>query len=492
MASTADLRVHWADGSADASAAEPVEVTGRGGLWVRCPDHGELWVAGERVHAVGGIYEDRRALSRWAGEVLIRWVGGSYSLSVRLMVRSTKLDPQAVDAMLDDLHDAAGALVGGSSPRRWLQEVERASEGLERAARTIVRSQSQTHQVNLTTQGVRRGVRSRRPQGNAERGVLGTLHRLEDDLDVLRGLLRDDRQHRRPLLEGSTGGPSGLSAALSERAQRLLERARATRRILGLPVDLPPLPRIPPMDGKAAAPGYRDVVRLGRVLDTLGPPEPAPRFQVSQDVDRVYENWVMVKLWQAFARWAGMTPSKGFQWSAGGEVSLRHGLLAEVHRGALSVQWWHQPSYAFEGEEPLVKLVPGRPYVPDAAMVVLRHGWPARVHLFDAKHRLDPGRPHDDHRPLEALGDLWFRYADGIGHRDSGLPAVASVWMLYPGRRTDPVWRVPAMASPGWPVDRVRGGSLGAHPETGVATEAWADFVDGLLVDDGVREESGV
>ena len=89
------------------------------------------------------------------------------------------------------------------------------------------------------------------------------------------------------------------------------------------------------------------------------------------------------------------------------------------------------------------------------------------LHVLDAKHRRDPSRPHDDGLPLDALAELWFHYGDGLGDRDTGLPLVDSVWMLYPGSRPRVVPRVPAMATPDWPVDRLRGGTVSLVPDAG-------------------------
>ncbi len=208
------------------------------------------------------------------------------------------------------------------------------------------------------------------------------------------------------------------------------------------------------------------LARLSALAEALASPPPADTrlWEPIGHLDQLYESWAQLCLVRAFQTATGtarQTPPTTQQTAC----RFASGHAIEAEQGELSCRLLLEPTYDARPDGRIGKLIGGRPWRPDAALEVRRGGWLVGLHLFDAKHRRDATRPHDDHLPLDVQSELTQRYGDTIGDVHTGVPLVSSVWMLYPGSTNRLKPRVPSMLSGDWPVDRLRHGAVSLAPD---------------------------
>jgi len=308
------------------------------------------------------------------------------------------------------------------------------------------------------------------------RGVVQLLDHLSGLVDGLVALIREDRQRieaSRAVRENfrTSGGnlfkerdvPRLRSlSAREERVRTLAHELTQARRRTGLPGDLPggPLLRSARVESH---PGYWGLHRIGTLVTDVEAPPPAPMLQPLGNLDDLYETWCAIQMASALADWAGTSLGKVLRLEeAGWFVRLPRGEIVRVEKGGKEYRLHYEPQYHWKGRGDLVKLHPGRPWCPDLVIEVREQDRPVELHVFDAKHRIDPEKPN--RLPMEALKEVWFKYPDSIGFRKSGLPAVSSVWILYPGDRAELRLNSPQMLRSDWPQQRVSGGAISAVP----------------------------
>jgi hypothetical protein len=228
------------------------------------------------------------------------------------------------------------------------------------------------------------------------------------------------------------------------------------------------------------------MLEVQRALESFDPWAPA-RWAPVSDLDLLYERWCVVMMARAMCRWAGVALGEHLRVIVqDADVAVRPGPLLTVQRGEITARLLYEPAYAYGGDAPLVKLQEGRPWRPDLVIELSRSGHPFQLHVFDAKHRRDPARRRDGGLPLDAWSQLWFRYADGMGDRDTGMPVVGSVWMLWPGDHARRVMRTPAMWTDGWPMDRARTGAISLRPGVSRSVSMLEETLATLLGWDGL------
>jgi hypothetical protein len=265
---------------------------------------------------------------------------------------------------------------------------------------------------------------------------------------------------------------------LAHRRQRLdtaEDALRWARQALPLPPELPPGPflRTPAVE---THPGYWAAYRLWELARDALPLGPGSARLPLRNTDELYELWCALALVQALSALAGPGRLRAAPAASGGWFNqLPRGELAAAELGSATLRLLYEPTYGHRGE--IVKLHPGRPWRPDLVVEVRRPDTPPRLHLFDAKHRLDPG----GQPPLEAARELWLKYPESIGDRHTGLPLVRSVWALYPGPPGPPWTFGPAMLTPAWDPARLRGGAIPLRPGEPEALRDLTDLLELLL-----------
>lgn len=268
-------------------------------------------------------------------------------------------------------------------------------------------------------------------------------------------------------------------ASRQARALGLAEQVQRARRRTGLPGSLArgPLCRSARIEEH---PGYWGLYRVADLVEKTQAPLPAPALQPVRNLDELYETWCAIRLASVLAKQAGTSIGKVLRLEESGWfVRLARGEIARVEIRGREFRLHYEPVYEWAGRGPLVKLHPGRPWSPDLVIEERSAGQPVALHVFDAKHRIDPNRP--DLLPMEAMREVWFKYPDSIGFAQSLLPAVASAWILYPGRAPGVHLLSPRMMSPDWPTGRVRGGAVSLVPGVKEAGEGLAGLVGTLL-----------
>jgi len=210
-------------------------------------------------------------------------------------------------------------------------------------------------------------------------------------------------------------------------------------------------------------PGYWGLYRVAQQIEGVQAPPATPVFQPVRNLDELYETWCAIQVATALAAWAGTSVGKVLRLQdAGWFVRLPQGEIARVAKDDREIRLLYEPRYHWRGDGPLVKLHPGRPWAPDLVIEERAAGHPIALHVFDAKHRIDPTR--QDLLPFDALQEVWFKYTDSIGFRESLLPAVSSTWILYPGREYSVHLNSPRMLTAEWPQDRAQGGAVALAP----------------------------
>jgi len=308
------------------------------------------------------------------------------------------------------------------------------------------------------------------------RGAVGVLGHLQAVLDEMGELLDDEKlrietgrsareafrtERGNLFLERDVPRLRAISARRN-RIQALAGEVNRARRRTGLPPHLPSgrLHRSAKVEGH---PGYWGLYRVARQIEGVQAPPPMPVLQPVRNLDELYETWCAIQVAAALATWADTSVGKILRLQeAGWFVRLPQGEIARVSKDDREFRLLYEPRYHWRGEDPLVKLHPGRPWAPDLVIEERAVGQPICLHVFDAKHRIDPTRR--DLLPVEALQEVWFKYTDSIGFRESLLPAVASTWILYPGKVYDVHLNSPRMLTPHWPVDRAQGGAVALPP----------------------------
>jgi hypothetical protein len=476
---------------------------------------------------------DRR-LSRVQGPLPVVVTRADITLRIELEVVALKLGPADILVVLDELDGIAAALGGPGqgevrSADAVLDLLERDVGGVSEAAasvgrRPLVRRQERvraapTTHARLGARDVRWLARhpaaALRAGGGARdvtvvrtvtpdhdlpenRGALGVLDQLERALTDAAGGLEATRRRAeaRAALMGAAPTPTegevprqapGLAAALAvrrQRAARLADEVAAARARLGMPPTLRPSPAFPLTHGVAAHPGYWRLHDVGRRLATLDADGPRGHTPIA-DLDTLYERFVGLRLAAAVADWAGVPLAEALRVRRDGwSIALRTGTdggeddaTLRLSAGAYEVALRLEPQYA-HGDR-VGRLSRGRPWTPDAVLEVRRQGHVSALHVFDAKHRREPGRADDE--PLDALREVWLRYGDDLGDPDTGLPLVSSVWVVYPGPRATVRPRVPTMLAPHWPADRLRGGTVSLPPSDAAGPNVLRALVAAML-----------
>ncbi len=324
-------------------------------------------------------------------------------------------------------------------------------------------------------------------------GVLWLLQHCEGRIDELVRLLDDEREALRSTFEGLDPGMRELREAdegrrhrrlreHSDRARGLLASLADVRRRVGLPMQLRAAP--PRRTARASAhPGYWQVTRATEELTALELQPPPQEWLPLGSVDELYETWVVVALARALCELTGESLDAKLRVERAGRwfASLPRGEVVRLRLDDSRELVLHrEPSFAHRGSETVVKLHRGRPWCPDAVVEVRHSGQPIGLHVFDAKHRVGYGEPGGV--PWSSLHEVWFKYGESIGYAETRLPAVSSLWIVYPGERPGVRLMGPRMLSPTWPVERLRGGAIAASPgaEAGVGIR---EVVAGLFGD---------
>lgn len=492
--------------------AGPIEVELRGaGPWTLTI--ADVLVTTDPVPG-GENWSSERLLERVVGPLTLRATQQGQPLVIELDVRPTKLTRTEIAALLEELHDLAADLAGpGVADLRGadaqlthveglLGHLAEAANGIRRKplhrrlerVRAVAAAEPQLvardvrwlarhpAQALRATGGTRAAAVLRDPHKDLDvlenRGVISVFNALRSTLSTLESRLHHadaDLAARARALRHAPAAPDAPDPEALYRAdQRLRQRRQRAAQLrdeidrlrarTGLPPTLPGLPSMPRTHQVESHPSYWQVHRVGESVAALPTLRPTA-FSPVADLDTLYERFVTLRIADALAAWAEVSLREHLQLRADGwGLCFPQGPLLTVKRGDLTVHLRAEPSYAYDGEGRVCRLRPGRPWRPDAVLEVLRHEHTVALHVLDAKHRRDPARAHDGGKPLAALADIWLRYGDGIGDRDTGLPLVQSVWMVWPGDAplVDP--QAPAMLLPGWPEDRLRGGSVSLRP----------------------------
>ena len=440
-------------------------------------------------------------------------------LALALEVKPSKLAERSLRALLDDLEDLAPGLssdLGGAglvvterraSPEALLQVMEEATgvvaestaqirmhqlHRLRERVSAVPRSSSRTTardvrwlcqhpaaELRATATGRDAAVHreaSRDLDVAENRGAVGVLGHLQALLDDMGEILEVDRRRLeagRAVREAFRTDRGNLFQerdvprlrAISARRRRVRELAGEIARArlrTGLPPYLPS-GRLHRSTRVESHPGYWGLYRVAQQIQDVQAPAAKPVLAPVSNLDELYETWCAIQLASALASWAGTSIGRILRLQeAGWFVRLPRGEIARVQSGECEIRLLYEPQYSWGGDGPLVKLHPGRPWAPDLVIEERAGGHPISLHIFDAKHRVDPTRP--DLLPLDAVREVWFKYTDSIGFRTSQLPAVASTWVLFPGRSASVHLNSPQMLTPEWPVERAQGGAVSLVP----------------------------
>ncbi|MBI4815738.1 MAG: hypothetical protein HY791_05760 [Deltaproteobacteria bacterium] len=210
-------------------------------------------------------------------------------------------------------------------------------------------------------------------------------------------------------------------------------------------------------------PGYWGLFRASEQVGAIELGVPLPAFVPLDSLDALYETWCAIEVAKSAARAFDATLSNVLRldrdrWF----VHLPRGEYGRIDLGEVELRLLFEPEYAYNSTAELRKLHPGRPWCPDVVLEVRRDSRPVALHVFDAKHRLDANRFASV--PKEALVDVLAKYPDSIGFCESGLPAVMSAWVLFPGPVPHIELNSPQMLGESWPPARVRGGAIALRP----------------------------
>jgi hypothetical protein len=492
------------------------ELAGRGDLTVISRGHApgaalELWVGDDLLE----LRADARGEARWSAPGLLGQLAGEVRVGlgeqeVRFQVRPDKLVSEAICAMVSDLESVGEGLaqaVGARSTFAGLRSREGALSVLERAVglaasaapalrrRPLHRPQEvvraipretgprtaadvrwlATHPVQtLRASASGRAVavsRERRMDLDVpeNRGALAAYDRLQSAVVGMRGLVSDELQRLeagREVREAFLTERGNLwlerdlpqVAALGQRQQRLeglRQELGSVRRRAGLPELRPRGSRMLRTARVEAEPAYWTTYRAQELVLEVErgqlPPQPAP----VRTLDALWEQWSVVAVVRALTTLLG-SPSSGRLVDPGWFSTLRQGVVASWSTPERQVQVLYEPVYAYRGEEDVQKLHPGRPWRPDVVVEVCWADGTFDLHVLDAKFRWEAGSA-----PWSALIEVWWKYGESLGDKD-GLPLTRSCWVLWPG---DGVRLVgPRMLHPRWPIERLRGGTLGLQP----------------------------
>lgn len=325
------------------------------------------------------------------------------------------------------------------------------------------------------------------------RGAVGVLGHLRTVLDGLDDVLEQDRYRieagraareafrtdRGNLFQERDVPRLRAITARRERIGALTAEVRRAYRRTGLPRSVP-AGELHRSDRVESHPGYWGLYRVAQLVRGVRAPSASPVLHPVRNLDELYETWCAIQMASALAAWAGTSLGKVLRLeSAGWFVKLPQGEIARVQRGDREFRLLYEPLYPFRGDGLIVKLHHGRPWAPDLVIEERAAGQPVTLHVFDAKHRIDPTRR--DRLPVDALREVWFKYPDSIGFRETMLPAVASAWILYPGPEYLVRLHSPQMLSDDWPPDRVRGGAVSLVPGAGDAVKSLQRLLGVLL-----------
>jgi len=452
-----------------------------------------------------------------AGTARLSVEHGETRLVLSLRVHPTRLADEALFALLDALEELAPGLAGDLGGRAGLHSVETSPAEailrlLERIEGPLVAAAAQVaakpiarHRVQWRPVALDRPSRSpaaltwiaRHPAAVAPvraRGLhAGALREEELDLETPenRGVLAlfrqcdriaasleevlDDEQARllraRPEREAFLTSSGSLFSerdlprlkAIARRQERVramrLNLGRAGRR-LGFPFGLRPAPlaRSARLERHR---GYWALFEAWREVRDVLPLRPRPAFLPLRNTDELYELWSTLAFLQVLGEVLERPLLPELEIQEGWFAELPTDLLVEVTVGETELRVHREPAYRWGGDDPVQKLVAGRPWRPDLVLEVRRGGWPISLHVFDAKHSLSTrGRGG---APWELFEKVWLKYVDTIGLGD-GTPLVDSCWILFPGRVDRAVLKSPSMLWPTWPTERPRGGALPLTP----------------------------
>ena len=318
------------------------------------------------------------------------------------------------------------------------------------------------------------------------RGVIGLLDHLRGLVEALGRAVDDERARlaagrnarerfrtRRGNLFDERDRPR--LAALDVRFRRIsllradLERARVRS---GLPPDLPGAHLLPRTAAVEGHPGYWNLRVVWERLHGVGRIAPSVELAPLDDLDTLYEVWCATQVVAALADRAGRRASEVIQirtdgWFARlapGEIAavLFNGIDGTDDSSAIRATLEYEPEIAHGGSGELARLTRGAPLRPDLVLTIRRAGHPPHVHIFDAKHRIAREHPHQV--PRDTLHEIWARYGEDIVFRADQLPAIRSVWILYPAAVDTPYLVSRRMLDSAWPPDRLRVGAIPLVP----------------------------
>lgn len=468
------------------------------------------------------LHRDDTVLVATAGAVCFSvQVPDQPPLELILDVRPTRLAEQSLATLLDELEHlcvgltadlgghASATLTRAPPAEAALQALERAVGPLEEAvaqvrARPIVRHREQiaavatsqepravrdlrwlaTHphqSVQARARGPQVGVRRRVHQDldvPENQGVAALLHRLQRLATSLQRLVHQEQRRLladRPRREAFQTHDSNLFEQRDlPRLRRLEQRGWRLERILGqvagardrlaLPATIRPAPflRSPQVE---THPGYFRLHQLWQQVRHLDELRPGPALAPLRNTDELYELWCVLTLSSVLADLARRPLHQLIGPTlAGWFTELPRGRLFTVSLNGWELHLHYEPELRWRPPEgaALGKLHPGRPWRPDLLLEVRAAGQLIEVHLFDAKHSLDPAHPHGV--PTHLLDEVWRKYPESIGDPATLLPRVGSCWILYPGATPHIDLIGPAMLDPRWPAERVRGGAIALTP----------------------------
>jgi hypothetical protein len=518
------------------AVAPGATVPGRGDLRVRlagCAPGGplELAVGEQRI----ALLADADGRATWIAPGLLDLVAGEVrvavgDIAVSFSVRPEKLTAEAIGALLADLEafaeglsqsagssstvaglrsrdrdlwalDAAIGLAASAAPAIRRRPVHRAREVVRAVAReTGPRTAADVrwlathpvHAVRAAASGRAVGVsRERRADLDTleNRGVLAAYDRMEDAADRLRGVVEGELRRldeARPTREAFLTERGNLWTERDLPRQQALGRRRdqldglrheigATRVRAGLPDLRPRGPRMIRTPRIDAEPAYWATFRAFELATSADADQAPASAAPVRTLDQLWEQWCTLQVAAALVDLLG-PPDHGRIVDLGWVATLRTGEVASWSGTRRTVRVSYEPEYAFGAGE-LRKLYPGRPWRPDLVVEVRWADGTVDLHVLDAKYRREAGSA-----PWTALQEIWWKYGEGIG--DAALaPTVRSVWVVWPGRGIRLVG--PAMLRPAWPLDRLRGGTLGLTP--GERTDALAAALDAVLRLDASR-----
>ncbi len=493
--------------------ARPV-VRGWGDLVVRSRGHRPgafvLLTVGDREIE---LRADASGLASWTGPGLLAEVAGEVKVavdarSVSFVVQPNKLVAEAISALVTELEAVAEGLslsAGAVSTVEGVRSRDRELSLLEMAVglaasaapairrRPLHRAREEvwaapavggprtardvrwlaTHpvaSVRAAATGRSVGVRRERRADLdtlENRGVLTAYDRLDAAATDLRarvseelGRLEAGREAREAFvtehgnLWQERDAPRALG--LERRRARIDELRReiaAIRLRAGLPDLRPRGPRMLRTPRVDAEPAYWTTFRAFLIADGQDESSVAPA--PIRALDELWEQWCTVVVARALGDLLGAW-SGTFEIDPGWFSTLARGEVATWTQELRTVRLLYEPEIGREGE--IRKLHPGRPWRPDLVVEVRWIDGSLDLHVLDAKFRREAGGP-----PWTALQEVWWKYGEGIGDA-SGQPLVRSVWVLWPGEGARLVG--PAMLKPGWPEERLRGGTIGLWPGT--------------------------